>query len=73
MMKKKFFGDVHGKALIGLAVLFFAFLAGTIIWGIRFLAMNVGSAVGNKDISAGGIEFKIDDAKKVLRSRGLIQ
>ncbi len=56
--------------IIGLTALFITVLLGGLLWGIHFLAGNLGTAINGKGSSDQALEFKVNDAKKILRARG---
>ena len=67
-----FLKDRQSRMLAGLTVLFIVVIAGFLIWGFDVIITNFDTAFGSPPVPGGGIQFKIDDARKILETRAPI-
>ncbi len=65
---KNFFKDRQSQILIGLTVLFIAIIGGFLVWGFDIIITNFNLAFISRPAS-NDVQFKIDDAKKILGTR----
>ena len=59
--------------LIAVAVVFVAAVASLFVWEIRSLAKNLDRAISVEAGPRPTVEFKIDEARALLKARGLIE
>ena len=54
----------------GISAVFLMLIAVAFVWGISLLSKNFDAAFGNRSATQSTANFKIDDAKKILKMRG---
>ncbi len=70
---KRIFGDTHELVLAGTSALLIAVLLAFAVWTIQVITSGMNDALRVDAVPDQGIQFRIEGARKILETRGLLE